>query len=164
MNVDAVKWHTHKQKCNVMTLDINVFGYCFMRPAWFWVEIFGWTEDSMSEGKKNNVTRWQVQNRLAVIVYVVVEMVFTEDAVISTMSDTTTSKTCLLKACHDPVTPVTQQSRQLTRGQASSPLCRRSNSCQRLPPPRNTEQVRRSERKEKRTKGLKREEVAGAFW
>lgn len=90
-------------------------------------------------------------------------MVFTEDAIISTMSDKTTSKTCLLKACHDPVTRVTQQRRQLTRGQASSPLCGRSNSCQRLPPPHNTEQVKCSERKEKRTKGMKREEGAGAY-
>lgn len=35
---------------------------------------------------------------------------------ISTVSDTTTSKTRPFKACHDPVTPDTERTRQLTGG------------------------------------------------
>lgn len=43
-----------------------------------------------------------------------VKVASTVDAALSTVSDTTTSKTCLCKACRDPVNPATQQSRQLT--------------------------------------------------
>lgn len=67
-----------------------------------------------------NVMLWQAQSRLAVTVCSL-KVASTEGAVLSTVSDTTTSKTCLRKACHDLVTPVTWQSRQLTRGQARPP-------------------------------------------
>lgn len=92
-----------------------------------------------------------------------VKVASTEDAVLSALSDTTTSKTCPCKACHDPVTQVTQHSRQLTRGRAGAPLCKHSSSCQRLPSPAEVaffsldkEQVKCSKKKEK-DKGAKKE-------
>lgn len=105
---------------------------------------------------KPDVMRWQVQSRLAVTVCSV-RVASSEDVVLSAVSDTTTSQTCLRKACHDPVTPVTRQSRQLTRGQVRSPLCRLSSSCQRLPLPPVWHRTGETQR----TKWLKREEGCG---
>lgn len=106
-----------------------------------------------------NATVWQVQSRQPVTVCRV-QVAPIEDAVLSTLSDTTTSKTCLCKASGDPVTSVPQQSRQLMSGQVRSPLCRRSSSCQRLQPlpvflP-DTEQTRHRERKEKDKRAKKK--------